>query len=138
MYQIVTLGGPPSIKDPFMPNFLINGAPAPGLTYGIDLNAYTEQYSKTLTDLIYQCLYQNPNHRISLADLKAKTVKGYASALTAGSRLEDWANFLPIPAGNLVTLPCEGTDRNGGPCGNTRRGLRLPNIRCYNCMRHGR
>lgn len=85
MFQLLTLSyDPPDHKEPFYPQSsagnsdgILNGAPAMGNTYGIDMRAYT--YSKTLIDTIFECLYEKPGLRPSVADLKQNITNGMAA-----------------------------------------------------------
>lgn len=69
MYQIVTLANdppttltdtPPTIREPFFPSYRLNGRQPKGNTYGPDIRAYRNTYGKKLTELITECLYENP------------------------------------------------------------------------------
>lgn len=99
MHSIVTIDSTsPDSKQPFLPGHTINGAPPLGVTFGHNLHAFAPRYSRALTDLIYQCLYQDPAHRPTLNELKNKNTQAYTVALDAGADVEPWENFLPQPA----------------------------------------
>ena len=70
---------PPNHKAPFLPKFPLNNNPAQGLTYGAKLQTYGaaqgQKYSQSLIDLIYECLYEKPDHRPSLIALKTRVLK---------------------------------------------------------------
>ncbi|CZR55069.1 uncharacterized protein PAC_04955 [Phialocephala subalpina] len=111
MYQIVTLaefppttlvGLPPigpKIRGPFFPSYQLNGQQAKGNTYGPDIRAYRNMYSQTLTDLISECLYENPDHRPTLPKLKYEIIKAYKAVQEVDDRInpEAWEHFLPQP-----------------------------------------
>ncbi|KAI9047545.1 hypothetical protein LZ554_008261 [Drepanopeziza brunnea f. sp. 'monogermtubi'] len=73
----------PDHKQPFLPqnsagnsDGILNGAPAAGNTYGNDMRAYP--YSKGLVDTIFECLYETPSLRPSIAGLKQRIGDGFA------------------------------------------------------------
>lgn len=162
MYQIITITlEPPDIKVPFLPNHTIDSAPPKGRTFEIDLHAYRTKYSQALTDLIYECLYENPKFRPELHVLKHKITTGYQDALEAGAELEDWQHFIPAPAapppppplvaarkrkrGGALYPPgdrryiCQGILRTGLQCKNVFRGPGgILNPRCTRCTAMGR
>ncbi|KUJ08829.1 uncharacterized protein LY89DRAFT_326955 [Mollisia scopiformis] len=169
MYQIVTcLYDPPDIGDPFLPSYPISGAPALGRTFGPDLNAYAGEYSKVLTDLIYECLYENPTHRPTLETLKYEITRAYnLASQDDDNEIEPWKNFTaPTPLDQPVNIPadkgprkrvqptdppsnffavktrifiCQGVLKNGLQCGNRLRGKAGDaRPRCAQCIRRRR
>ncbi|EKD18528.1 uncharacterized protein L3040_007449 [Drepanopeziza brunnea f. sp. 'multigermtubi'] len=87
MFQLLTLSNnPPDHKQPFLPQSsagnsdgILNGAPAVGNTYGNDMRAYS--YSKSLVDTIFECLYETPGLRPSIAGLKQRIGDGFALSM---------------------------------------------------------
>lgn len=64
---------------PFLPIF-INGSPPKGITYGTKLQA--QNYSPVLKDLIHECLYEKPEHRPTLLQLKTKISNAISEIVT--------------------------------------------------------
>ncbi|KAG4436509.1 hypothetical protein IFR05_008015 [Cadophora sp. M221] len=95
--------GPPEAWYPFNPsalpvprNFLINGAPALGITYGTKLRI--KDYSNTLKDAIHECLYEEPLHRPTLIALKTRIAAAIAARLAAGDTPGGWQDLdMPEP-----------------------------------------
>lgn len=158
MYSIVTLdGNSPDSTQPFTPGHTIDGAPPRGATFGHHLHAFAAQYSQTLTDLIYQCLYENPAHRPTLDVLKTKITEAYNLALEEGAVIEPLPNFVEPPAlgprmqgrkgnaaGNFhppgtVSMRCQAASANGAQCNRTvRLPVGTPYPVCKQCKRLGR
>ncbi|KAF8851617.1 kinase-like protein [Acephala macrosclerotiorum] len=100
MYMLVTLvdeGITGAAQKPFLPNDFINGARPKGITWGPNLAAYNGIYSKSLTDLIYECLYENPNHRPDLQRLKYETSNAITVLQENNVDPEEWRHFLHQP-----------------------------------------
>jgi len=107
--RLVTLSyDPPDHKVPFLPSFELNGSAALGITYGVNLQTYGvdqgQKCSQTLIDLIYECLYEKPEHRPSLVALKIRVLEAIETCILAGSTPEPWSAFLP-PAPPLPPRP---------------------------------
>lgn len=90
MYMLLTLekqkADPdryPRQPEIFWPDFPINGQLAKGHTYCENLSAYHEMYSEELRDLIFECLYDRPEHRPSLYKVKKRIAVGMIHAYDA-------------------------------------------------------
>lgn len=74
---MLTLERDPIDVELFALTWTIFSAPATGYTYNTRLNAYNTDnggtYSRTLTDLIYACLYDVPLQRPTAWELKQRT-----------------------------------------------------------------
>lgn len=93
MFQLATLSSdPPDFRSPFLPPWDLNGSPPRGPTCGLDLKAYP--FSDTLTDIIFECLYETPGFRPELQDLKLRVMRGYQAAFRASPRPEPYEDFL--------------------------------------------
>jgi hypothetical protein len=122
MYQLILLTNAkkPKPNQPFTPSWTINGQLAKGRTFGLPLHGQSNQYSRSLTDLVQSCLYERPEHRPPILELKEAVRKGYLVALNDDATLDAWADFLP-PSPPKIGHPsgrplCKGTFRNGNPC----------------------
>jgi hypothetical protein len=94
---------PPDITQPSTPDWNINGSPAKGICFGLDLRDYP--YSAFLIHLIQECLYEHPAHRPTFLKLKERIRDGFIAAIKADPDPEPWAAFstsplVPAPAGN--------------------------------------
>lgn len=128
MYQLVTLRDeppdelyPPDAQGnrrfrvtPFLPPFTLDGGPAAGYTFGPNLRAYSNnsEFSESLTDLIYQCLYEDPRNRPTLEDLKTRIALASEAAFAdpIQSVVDPWADFHFAPFVNL-NLPAARTGK---------------------------
>ncbi|CAG8957863.1 hypothetical protein HYFRA_00000203 [Hymenoscyphus fraxineus] len=91
VYKLMTLetGSGYSTQPPiFQPDFLINGKPAKGPTYGKNLPAYDGLYSSELRDLMYECMYENPAHRPSIWEVKKRISEGLENARDAADEAD--------------------------------------------------
>ncbi len=107
MYQLVTLEwDPPDHRAPFMPQFEINGAAAQDWTFGWDLQAFP--YSNRLIHLIYECLYETPDYRPELPDIRKRIARGIQSALEADAPIEPWEDFVMAEPVDVLPPPVAG------------------------------
>lgn len=107
----------PDPNSPFYPNFLIDGKPAKGLTYGIEL--MNMPYSEELRHTILECMYEKPANRPVLSILKEKIHKNLAicrDALIAAddSDGEEWDSFEPPEPIEVIDL-LSSTSGSDGP-----------------------
>ncbi|KAE9368345.1 kinase-like protein [Stipitochalara longipes BDJ] len=108
----------PDQKQPFLPTWPLYAEPAKGITYGHKLNSFQpDLYSRKLTDLVQQCLYDVPAHRPNVLQLKELIASGLEDARGAGAVREDWENFLPDPPPGTRRRKhpahrCYGRDKN--------------------------
>lgn len=110
MYRLITFESTDFINNPFFPTFPLSGAPARGITYGYNLTTHFPEYSGELTSLVFECLYENPQHRPTLLELKTRTAQGIIDIAARGpphSLAEDWTNFIrqPPPANAPARVP---------------------------------
>lgn len=93
----------------FLPTFYINGAPALDYTIGPKLRAYSDnnQYSVSLIDTIYTCLYSTPAHRPDVAALKRAVSIGQITSMAdpIQSEIDDPADFRYYPRVDLRPRP---------------------------------
>lgn len=142
MFQLLTLSNnPPDQTEPFVPGFTLNGAPARGIAYGINLQTFSinqgQNYSQEIIELIYECLYEKPVHRPTLVELKTRVRNGIEACIAAGEEPEPWSAFLPPPAALPPVLRAPPA---------VYRSARKPNpppavgtrIRCRHIMGNGR
>jgi hypothetical protein len=97
-YQLVVMGPEPDPKDPFVPQYALNGDLPKGITYGVDLSVYP--CSDSLLDLIQECLYERPSNRPEILELKRRVYHGMEACIQAGDAAEPWIDFLsaePLP-----------------------------------------
>ena len=79
---------------PFLPTFPINGQQAAGYTFSPNLAAY--DYSDTFKDLIWECLYEDPNDRPALEDVRSRIAQAIDTILGQDdTMMEPWEDFLP-------------------------------------------
>lgn len=105
MYQLVTLDHkPPDHRAPFQPQFDINDDQSQDWTFGWNFQAFP--YSKILKDLIYECLYETPEYRPELLDMRNRIAKGIQYALDADAPMEPWSDF--VMAEPVDVLPPRG------------------------------
>lgn len=90
MYLILTLEKPrqdpdgyPKQPAMFWPDFPINGELPKGHTFCENLSAYNKMYSRELRHLIFECLYEKPEHRPSLYKVKNRITVGLIHAYDA-------------------------------------------------------
>jgi hypothetical protein len=141
MYRLITFEYSPLIQNPFFPTFLLNGAPAQGMSHGLNLTMYPE-YGSALIELIIECLYENPQHRPTLLALKTRISDGFTAITNKGQPhdvAEDWTSFFsqpppPAPVGPPPSQQCtwmhvKGAVRAvpGGPF--------IPNGQGHQCLR---
>ena len=69
---------------PFLPSFTLNGQPAKGLSYGKTMR--DSAYSHTLTELLFECLYEEPRNRPTLQALKNRVHLGLETAIYGSRR----------------------------------------------------
>lgn len=108
MYQLATLSE--DIVDHVEP-FLPPGKPtAPGggpfipkgNSYGKNLDAYPLTDNLKIT--IWECMYENKEHRISIADLKRRAVQVIAAFEANGGTEDAYADLIPSePPNNVAT-----------------------------------
>jgi hypothetical protein len=95
MIHLATGWRPP--LDAFQPDFLINGRPARGITYGESITSDCP-ISNQLRDLIFECLYMDPSHRPSLKEIKDRVCRGHDATVVArdhvGDQPEGWDRFI--------------------------------------------
>lgn len=105
MFQLIMLSdNPPSHRNPFLPSFTLNGSPPRGPTYGNDILAYS--FSKTLTDVLFELLYETPSFRPDLPQLKVRIRNGYQAAFVIDRTPEPYDDFLPPdPIGPVPNPP---------------------------------
>lgn len=85
MYHLITCqnGDPVDITKPYIPEGKLFGEPSKGVTYGQDLETYIRAaddapdstYSVTLIHTVLEMLYEKPENRPSLFELKERAVK---------------------------------------------------------------
>lgn len=92
-YQLVVMGPDPDTKDPFVPQYSLNGDFPKCITYGVDLSMYP--YSDSLLDLIQECLYERSSNRPGILELKRGAYHGMEPCIQAGDSAEPWIDFLP-------------------------------------------
>ncbi len=122
----------PDPKQPFTPRWKLNGDKPKGRTFGLPLRGQSPHYSRTLTDLVQECLYEIPGHRPDLNTLKARVRNGWAAAFDANPTLDAWEDFLPPPPPpppKRKGRVCKGTWRTGRACN------RRPTLGGY-CKKH--
>ena len=106
----------PSSNSPFYPNFLIDGKPAKGLTYGVEL--MNTPYSEELRHTILECMYEKPANRPPLSILKEKVHKNLTicrDALIASgdSEGEEWDSFVPPEPIEIIDLLSSTSNSDG-------------------------
>jgi hypothetical protein len=112
----------PDPREPFTPRWNLNGEPAKGRTFGLPLRGQSPHYSRALTDLVQECLYEQPGHRPDLKELKTRVQNGWRAAFKADATLDAWDDFLPQPPPPPPPPPkrkpqrCKGIRRNGKAC----------------------
>ena len=84
------------ISKPFKPNWDILGEESKSLTYAKEIASFP--YSQELKNLIWACLYEKPDNRPTLFELKRRVEIGYQEAIKAlqevGSLLERCAKSM--------------------------------------------
>jgi hypothetical protein len=67
---------------------------------------------------VHECLYERPNHRPSLTNLKTRVRDGYQAALDAGGTQDAWEDFLPAPPLPAACSLCKAILKSGKNCTN--------------------
>jgi hypothetical protein len=111
---------PVSHQYPFTPSWTLKNAPAKGVTYCQNLHAYNVDssgtYSRALTDLIYECLYEIPYFRPSSRELKVRIAQAFQALLATNPAVEPWSDFIPpAPGSNVVTPTAQPTTTGPAP-----------------------
>jgi hypothetical protein len=96
LVSLISVPRPP--LQAFLPTFLLNGNPALCHTFCEEL--HRAPYSWELTDLILECLYEEPRQRPTLAELKSTIAAALAFFQEPGAQREAWPMFLD-PRGSL-------------------------------------
>ncbi|KAI9047471.1 hypothetical protein LZ554_008190 [Drepanopeziza brunnea f. sp. 'monogermtubi'] len=106
MYQLLTLdGSPPDHLEPFLPDFDIDGDDQPPTTYGLRMMAYDE-YSVALRDLIFQCLFETPDERPTLENIRLRVANGIEDTLSLNQAVEPYEDFTKAEPGDApVVVP---------------------------------
>jgi hypothetical protein len=110
----------PDPLEPFTPRWKLNSETAKGRTFGLPLRGQSPHYSRALTDLVQECLYEQPGHRPDLKELKNRVQDGWRAAFKADATLDAWEDFLPRPPPppKPKRRVCKGTYLTGRACKN--------------------
>ena len=94
MWYLLMIQDPPRPSTAFLPSWQMRGNPPKGQTYGIEMWG-NDSYSETLRNLIYECLYEIPEHRPTVRDLKKAVVLGWQDAQqgSGGTGGDPWEDF---------------------------------------------
>lgn len=65
-----------------------------------------------------ECLYEKPDNRPSLTNLKTRVRDGYQAALDAGGTQDAWEDFLPAPPLPAPRSLCKAKLKSGKDCPN--------------------
>jgi hypothetical protein len=102
----------PDHRQPFIPRWDLNSNKPKGRTFGLPLRGQSPHYSRSLTDLVQECLYEEPGSRPDLIELKTRVQNGWLAAFKADPTLDAWEDFLPPPP--PAPLSCKGKLVKGG------------------------
>jgi len=82
MWEMATLNQweVPTKSSIFDITWTVNGQPPKGRSYGADLAMGHYRYSEKLKHMIFECMYQRPNHRPDLIEMKAKVERCWRMA----------------------------------------------------------
>jgi hypothetical protein len=89
MQNLICLNGDqwPPLKA-FLPAFTLNELPARGHTFCKEI--HTSEYTTVLTDLVLECLYEQPRHRPSLKDIKERVFAVYETTVDLREQDDDF------------------------------------------------
>lgn len=109
MYELATLSETPlNISQPFLPPGKPTapaGGPfiAKGNSYGKNLDAYP--YTDNFKITIWECLYENKEHRVTVLDLKRRAIQVMAAFETKGGKVDDYADLIPPEPKSALMVP---------------------------------
>ncbi len=124
MYCLVVMRYHEPDPEPFTPRWKLNSETAKGRTFGLELLGQSLHYSRALTDLVQECLYEQPGHRPDLKELKPRVQDGWKAAFKANATIDAWEDFLPQPPPPPPRPPkskrqvCKGICKGGKVCKN--------------------